>query len=49
MSYVYRKSEPGLWTVGYYRPDGEWEPESDHDTPAMAASRVAWLNGGDHQ
>ena len=30
MSYVYIKSEPGLWTVGFYKPDGTWETESDH-------------------
>jgi len=43
--YVYLSSEPGLWTVGFYSPDGEWHPE--HDTPDKeeAAQRVAWLNG----
>jgi len=46
MSYVYIRSEPELWTVGFYRPDGEWEPESDHPTPAAAAERVHYLNGG---
>ena len=29
MSYVYIRSEPGLWTVGFYKPDGTWKPESD--------------------
>jgi len=43
--YVYRQTEPGLWTVGFYRPDGEWEPESDHSTAESAAHKVAWLNG----
>ena len=33
------------WTVGYYKPDGTWVPESDHPTPEEAAKRVAWLNG----
>ena len=46
MSYVYIKSEPGLWTVGFYKPDGAWESESDHDVPGLAAKRVHWLNGG---
>lgn len=46
MSYVYIKSEPRLWTVGTYTPDGTWEPESDHDSPAEAAARVTILNGG---
>jgi len=46
MSYVYRSFEPGLWTVGFYMPDGTWEPESDHGSKDEAAARVAWLNGG---
>lgn len=45
MSYVYIRSEPGLWTVGFYRPDGKFEPESDHGDSEDAARRVAWLNG----
>jgi hypothetical protein len=44
--WVYMRSEPTLWTVGFYRPDGTWEPESDHGSPAEAATRVRWLNGG---
>lgn len=43
--YVYIKSEPGLWTVGFYDPAGEWQPESDHTSSEKAAERVAWLNG----
>jgi hypothetical protein len=38
VSYVYVRSEPGLWTVGFYAPDGSWEPESDH--------QAHFLNGG---
>lgn len=45
MGYVYIRSEPGLWTVGFYRPDGKWESESDHGSSEEAAQRVAWLNG----
>ena len=45
MAYVYIRSEPGLWTVGFYDPDGEWHPESDHGNTDDAAKRVAWLNG----
>ena len=45
-SYVYVKSEPGLWTTGFYKPDGEWEPEQDCSSADEAARRVAWLNGG---
>ena len=46
MSYVYWQSEPGLWTVGYYSPDGERHPESDHSSKEDAAARVHYLNGG---
>ncbi len=46
MSYVYIQSEPRLWTVGFYGPDGKWVPECDLDNPDDAAARVAWLNGG---
>ena len=43
--YVYKQTEPGLWTVGYYDPQGRWVSESDHDIKQEAAKRVAWLNG----
>ena len=45
MSYVYIRSEPGLWTVGFHGPDGKWTPESDHSDREEAAERVSWLNG----
>lgn len=50
MSYVYLESERNLlWTVGFYDPNGDWQPESDHRSPEAAASRTHWLNGGkDH-
>ncbi len=44
--YVYIKSEKYLWTVGFYSPDGQFQPESDHDTKESAAERVHYLNGG---
>ena len=44
--YVYKQTEPGLFTVGYYAPDGTWEPESDHENIVDASKRVAFLNGG---
>lgn len=43
--YVYSKSAQ-CWTVGFFKPDGEWEPESDHATQDAAAHRVHYLNGG---
>lgn len=48
--YVYLESElHKLFTVGFYRPDGTWEPESDHETSEEAAARVHYLNGGDRE
>lgn len=46
MTYTYIRSEPRLWTVGYYDPAGKWQPESDHSTPAEAATRAMLMNGG---
>lgn len=43
--YCYIQSEPQLWTVGFYSPDGKWHPDSDHSNREEAAERVAWLNG----
>jgi hypothetical protein len=45
MMYVYKRTEPNLWTVGFYHGD-KWEPDSDHDSPSKAAKRVRYLNGG---
>lgn len=44
--YVYIESEKGLYTVGFYDPQGRFVPESDHDSRESAAKRVAFLNGG---
>lgn len=44
--WVYRQTEPGLWTVGFYAPDGRWEPQTDHGSEDEAAARVHYLNGG---
>lgn len=44
--YIYIETEPGLWTVGFYKPDGKFVAESDHDSHEKAAERVHYLNGG---
>lgn len=44
--YVFIQSEPSLWTVGFYDPEGTWIPESDHPSKEEAAERAHWLNGG---
>jgi hypothetical protein len=44
--YVYIRSEPQLYTVGFYDPNGKWISESDYDTSEEAAKRVHYLNGG---
>ena len=43
--WVYIKSEPTLWTVGFYDPKGKWNAESDHDSPESARKCVVMLNG----
>ena len=45
-NYIYWQSEPSLYTVGYFSPNGERHPESDHATREEAAKRVHYLNGG---
>lgn len=44
--WIYINSEPGLWTVGFYSPDGKWHADSDHGIRKEAADRVHYLNGG---
>jgi len=44
--YVYIKTEPNLYTVGFYNPNGNWESESDWRTQEQAVERVHYLNGG---
>ena len=43
--FVYLRSEPGLWTVGFYTPTGEWIAESVHDSTPVAATGIAYLSG----
>lgn len=45
MSWVFKRTEPGLWTSGYYDPEGRFEPQADHDSAEAAADHVAYLNG----
>ena len=44
--WVYLKSEPNLWTVGYYNSENEWIADSDWEYKEDAAKRVHRLNGG---
>lgn len=46
MTWVYKQTEPQLYTVGFYQPDGTWIAESDHSNPAEASAQVHYLNGG---
>jgi hypothetical protein len=48
-TWTYIRSEPGLWTVGFYDPSGDWQPDSDHSSGDEAAKRVHYLNGGDNE
>jgi hypothetical protein len=45
-NWVYIRSEPGVFTVGFYDPRGQWHADSDHPTSDEAAQRVHFLNGG---
>lgn len=45
--WVYQQTEPGLWTVGFYTPEGKWQTDSDHGSRESAAERVHYLNGGE--
>ncbi len=45
-TWVYIRSEPGLWTVGFYDPLGGWHSDADYASQGEAAQRVHWLNGG---
>lgn len=44
--WVYIQSEPGLYTVGFYAPSGDWHTDSDYGKREDAAERVHYLNGG---
>jgi len=46
MNWIYKQTEPSLWTVGFYGPDGTWHTDSDHASKAQAGNRAAILNGG---
>lgn len=35
-----------LFTVGFYKPNGKFESDSDHNNRGNAACRVNYLNGG---
>jgi hypothetical protein len=45
--WVYQSFEVGLFTVGFYDPNGTWHPEGDYEKREDAAKRVHYLNGGD--
>jgi hypothetical protein len=51
MTYVYiqNSGDPNgsgaSYSVGFYDPQGRWQPESEHGESEKAARRVAWLNG----
>lgn len=45
-TWVYFRTEAGLYTVGFYSPNGQWATDSDHDNAEAAAARCHYLNGG---
>lgn len=47
--YLLTETNPNLYTVGFYDPEGVWHSESDHETKREATARVVYLNGGDYR
>lgn len=49
-NYIYLQTEKSLWTVGFFKPNGCFQPEKDFGIDEggadAAARRVHWLNGG---
>ena len=45
--HTFRKSEPGLWTVGFWHAAGQWIPIDDFSNQWEAAAYVSFLNGGE--
>jgi len=43
--YLHTESNPDLWTVGFYNPEGKFIPESDHSDKEEAFKRTAYING----
>lgn len=46
ITWIYIRSEPQLYTVGFYSPKGLWYSDSDWTTQKEARDRVIELNGG---
>jgi hypothetical protein len=46
MTWIYVQTEPQLYTVGFYTPDGKWITDSDWSSRDEARERVHYLNGG---
>ena len=38
--WVYMRSEPGLFTTGYYDPKGVWHHDMDFDSKDKATERI---------
>lgn len=47
--WVYIMTEPGVYTVGFYDPSGQFHSDSVHHHREYAAARVHYLNGGHGQ
>lgn len=44
--WVFQEFDDDCFTVGYFKPNGEWVACSDHKSPEEAAERIHYLNGG---
>lgn len=45
-TWVYVETEPALFAVGFYDPQGNWHNDSDHASREDARAQVVRLNGG---
>lgn len=44
--WIYIESERGLYTTGFYDPEGKFQGDRDFDNKEDAAARCNYLNGG---
>ena len=47
--WVYIQTEPGLYTVGFYNPSGDFITDDDFNCRSKARERVNYLNGGEKE
>ena len=46
-TWLYLLQENGKYSVGFFKPTGEWRSESEWEDSEQAQNRVNYLNGGE--